>query len=46
MICKTKWQEYFRVHQPLVSIAWGKNDQIFPAAGAEPYKQLYGRQFT
>jgi len=21
------------------SSAWGKNDQIFPAAGAEPYKR-------
>jgi len=34
-----KWQEYFRTHQPPVLIAWGKNDQIFPAAGAEPYKR-------
>jgi pimeloyl-ACP methyl ester carboxylesterase len=33
------WQEYFRTHQPPVLIAWGKNDQIFPAAGAEPYKR-------
>ncbi len=33
-----KWQEYFRKHQPPVLIAWGKLDQIFPAAGAEPYK--------
>jgi pimeloyl-ACP methyl ester carboxylesterase len=33
------WQEYFRTHQPPMLIAWGKNDQIFPAAGAEPYKQ-------
>src|SRR5271170_2311859 len=33
------WQEYFRQHQPPVLIAWGKNDQIFPAAGAEPYKR-------
>jgi pimeloyl-ACP methyl ester carboxylesterase len=33
------WQEYFRAHQPPVLIAWGKNDQIFPAAGAEPYKR-------
>ena len=29
-----KWQEYFRNYQPPVLIAWGKNDQIFPAAGA------------
>jgi pimeloyl-ACP methyl ester carboxylesterase len=35
----SKWQEYFRKHQPPTLIAWGKNDQIFPAAGAEPYKR-------
>jgi pimeloyl-ACP methyl ester carboxylesterase len=34
-----RWQEYFRKHQPPVLIAWGSNDQIFPAAGAEPYKR-------
>lgn len=34
-----KWQEYFRKYQPPVLIVWGKNDQIFPAAGAEPYKR-------
>jgi pimeloyl-ACP methyl ester carboxylesterase len=34
-----RWQEYFRKHQPPVLIAWGKNDQIFPPAGAEPYKR-------
>lgn len=34
-----KWQEYFRKHQPPMLIAWGKNDQIFPAVGAEPYKR-------
>ena len=34
-----KWQEYFRKHQPPMLIAWGKNDQIFPPAGAEPYKR-------
>jgi pimeloyl-ACP methyl ester carboxylesterase len=33
------WQEYFRKHQPPVLIAWGKNDKIFPVAGAEPYKR-------
>ena len=32
------WQAYFRKHQPPMLIAWGKNDKIFPAAGAEPYK--------
>jgi pimeloyl-ACP methyl ester carboxylesterase len=34
-----KWQEYFRTHQPPMLIAWGKNDKIFPAEGAEPYKR-------
>ena len=34
-----KWQAYFREHQPPLLIAWGKNDQIFPPAGAEPYKR-------
>jgi len=34
-----RWQDYFRKHQPPMLIAWGKNDQIFPAAGAEPYKR-------
>ncbi|HVU87380.1 MAG TPA: alpha/beta hydrolase [Pirellulales bacterium] len=34
-----KWQEYFRRHQPPMLIMWGKNDEIFPAAGAEPYKR-------
>jgi pimeloyl-ACP methyl ester carboxylesterase len=33
------WQQYFRDHQPPMLIVWGKNDQIFPAAGAEPYKR-------
>jgi pimeloyl-ACP methyl ester carboxylesterase len=34
-----KWQEYFRKHQPPALIVWGRNDEIFPAAGAEPYKR-------
>lgn len=34
-----QWQEYLRTHQPPTLIVWGKNDQIFPAAGAYPYKQ-------
>ncbi len=34
-----KWQAYFRKHQPPTLIVWGKNDQIFPAAGAYPYKR-------
>ena len=33
------WQAYFRTHQPPMLIVWGKSDQIFPAAGAEPYKR-------
>ena len=33
------WQEYFRKYQPPMLIVWGRNDQIFPAAGAEPYKR-------
>jgi pimeloyl-ACP methyl ester carboxylesterase len=33
-----EWQAYFRRHQPPTLIVWGKNDPIFPAAGAEPYK--------
>ena len=34
-----KWQAYFRKHQPPTLIVWGKNDHIFPADGAYPYKQ-------
>ena len=34
-----KWQAYFRKHQPPTLIVWGKNDAIFPAAGAYPYKR-------
>jgi pimeloyl-ACP methyl ester carboxylesterase len=34
-----RWQEYFWKYQPPVLIAWGRNDQIFPATGAEPYKR-------
>jgi pimeloyl-ACP methyl ester carboxylesterase len=33
-----QWQKYFREHQPPMLIVWGRNDEIFPAAGAEPYK--------
>ena len=33
-----QWQEYFRRNQPPTLIVWGKNDPIFPAAGAHPYK--------
>jgi pimeloyl-ACP methyl ester carboxylesterase len=31
------WQAYFRKYQPPVLIVWGKNDKIFPPAGAYPY---------
>lgn len=34
-----KWQKYFRDHQPPTLIVWGKNDYIFPADGAYPYKR-------
>jgi pimeloyl-ACP methyl ester carboxylesterase len=34
-----KWQEYFRKHQPPMLIVWGKNDFIFPAEGAYPYRR-------
>ena len=34
-----QWHAYFRKHQPPTLIVWGKNDQIFPAEGAEPYKR-------
>ncbi|WP_343123413.1 alpha/beta hydrolase [Haloferula sp. BvORR071] len=34
-----QWQEYFRKYQPPTLIVWGKNDAIFPAAGAYPYKR-------
>lgn len=33
------WQEYLREHQPPTLIVWGEHDEIFPAAGAEPYKR-------
>lgn len=34
-----KWQGYLRKYQPPTLIVWGKNDQIFPAAGAHPYRR-------
>jgi len=34
-----KWQKYFRDYQPATLIVWGKNDYIFPAEGAHPYKR-------
>jgi len=33
------WQAYFRAYQPPTLIVWGKNDYIFPASGAHPYKR-------
>src|SRR5688572_4683944 len=32
-------QAYFRKYQPPTLIVWGKNDFIFPAEGAHPYKR-------
>ncbi len=32
------WQALFREHQPPTLIVWGKNDYIFPEAGAHPYR--------
>lgn len=34
-----QWQEYFRIFQPKTLIVYGKNDYIFPVAGAEAYKK-------
>ncbi len=33
------WQAYFRNYQPPTLVVWGKNDHIFPAEGAHPYKR-------
>jgi pimeloyl-ACP methyl ester carboxylesterase len=33
------WQEYLRTNQPPTLVVWGKNDAIFPAAGAHPYRR-------
>ncbi|MDA7977447.1 MAG: alpha/beta hydrolase [Pirellulales bacterium] len=33
------WQKYLREYQPPTLIVWGKNDYIFPAEGAHPYKR-------
>src|ERR1700675_903228 len=32
-------QAYFRERRPPTLIVWGKNDRIFPADGAHPYKR-------
>ena len=34
-----KVQQYLRQHQPPTLVVWGKNDVIFPADGAHPYKR-------
>ncbi len=34
-----QWQAYLRQHQPPTLVVWGKNDPIFPAEGAHPYKR-------
>lgn len=34
-----KFQAFFRERQPPALIVWGKNDTIFPADGAHPYKR-------
>jgi pimeloyl-ACP methyl ester carboxylesterase len=33
------FQAYFRKYQPPTLIVWGKNDKIFPEAGAHPYRR-------
>ncbi|AQT83177.1 alpha/beta hydrolase [Mycolicibacterium litorale] len=33
------FQEYFRAHQPPLLVTWGKNDEIFGAAGAEAFRR-------
>ena len=34
-----EWQNYLRKHQPPTLLVWGKNDKIFPGAGATAYKK-------
>jgi pimeloyl-ACP methyl ester carboxylesterase len=34
-----QWHEYFRRHEPPTLIVWGRNDVIFPPAGAHPYRR-------
>ena len=34
-----EFQAFFRNNQPPTLIVWGKNDFIFPAEGAAPYKR-------
>ncbi len=34
-----KFQEYFRTHAPPLLVTWGRNDEIFGAAGAEAFRR-------
>lgn len=34
-----KWQSYFRQKRPPTLVVWGRNDAIFVAPGAAPYKR-------
>lgn len=34
-----QFQAFFRKYQPPTLIVWGKNDKIFPATGADPYRR-------
>lgn len=34
-----RWQGYLREHKPPTLVLWGKNDAIFVAAGAAPYRR-------
>jgi pimeloyl-ACP methyl ester carboxylesterase len=34
-----QFQAFFRERKPPTLVVWGKNDQIFPAEGASPYKR-------
>ncbi|MEM7247029.1 MAG: alpha/beta hydrolase [Acidobacteriota bacterium] len=34
-----RWQAFLRKHQPPTLVVWGKNDPIFPAEGAHPYRR-------
>jgi pimeloyl-ACP methyl ester carboxylesterase len=33
-----QWHLYFRTHRPPMLVTWGRNDEIFPEAGAHPYR--------
>jgi pimeloyl-ACP methyl ester carboxylesterase len=33
-----QWHDYFRTHRPPTLIAWGGKDEIFPEAGAHPFR--------